>query len=410
MPEPTAEEKLLIAALDAALAARAEAERRADAAEERFAEADRRAGESEARLAEAIGSVSWRLTAPLRASKARLSRSAGPAVARAEDAHAAAPQDTHPDRPWRDEDRVPAETLAIEGMITPEEKRLLYWLARERFRGEGAIIDAGSYLGASTTALAAGLRDREWPQDDPPIVAYELFEINQPMLPFLPDDPRFELGGSFRPRFDDNVAGFEPWIEVIAGDITEHPWNRGPIEIAFIDVAKGWELNDFVTSAFFANLIPGRSIVVQQDYVGEHYPWIHITMARLASHFELLDMFEIGSAVYLLKESIPTEKLSVRTSELDPGEMLRLMDEALAPLEGERRGILECSRASLLGALAGPEAALAQLRYVRDRYAGSPRVLAAADSVASVAPMLPYALPAARTPDPGDLSSPRQGA
>jgi hypothetical protein len=277
-------------------------------------------------------------------------------------------------------------------MITAEEKRLLYWLAREHYRGEGAIVDAGSYLGASTVALAAGLRDRDEPVDGAPIAAYELFEINAPMLAWLPEDPDFEPGGSFRPRFERNVAGYERWIDLVAGDILEHPWEGGPIEILFVDIAKGWQLNDFVVASFFGSLIPGHSILVQQDYVGEHHPWIHITMARLAGHFELLDMFEVGSAVYRLREPIPAELLAESTALMPADEKLAWMDRALASLDGERRGIVECAKASLIAYVAGAEAAAPQLRFVRQRYAGSERVLAAADSIEEAAPVLHFGL------------------
>lgn len=41
-------------------------------------------------------------------------------------------------------------------MLSLEERRLLYWLAREYFAGIGAIVDGGSFVGGSTLALGEG--------------------------------------------------------------------------------------------------------------------------------------------------------------------------------------------------------------------------------------------------------------
>jgi len=58
---------------------------------------------------------------------------------------------------------------------------------------------------------------------------------------------------------------------------------------------------------FFPHLIPGISLVIQQDYIHFALPWIHITMERLAEYFETLDYFRSGSAVYRLKRALPAE-------------------------------------------------------------------------------------------------------
>jgi len=407
-------EQALAEAFAHALEARARAERLADERAASLERADRLLAERAELISRIEASPSWRLTAPLRWAK-RIARRPGARFGRrdrgAAGGLAAAPRGEGPQsgaraaaggpdalrrRPWRAGDEIPARALEIEGMITPEERRLLYWLARRYFDGAGAMIDAGSYLGASTVALAAGLRDRGDIVPPGPLIAYELFEVNEPMLKWLPRDPRIELGGSFRARFDDNVAGYEPWISLIAGDIREHPWDGGPIEVAFIDIAKSWELNDFVIANFFDQLIPGKSVLIQQDYVGEHHPWIHVTMEYFAEYFELVEMFEVGSAVYLLRESIPPARARTSiTRELSAAQKLRLMDSAIERLGGERRGTLECAKASLLAYLAGERAAAAQLDYVRARYAESERILAAAGSVADVAPILKPRLDAA---------------
>jgi hypothetical protein len=44
-------------------------------------------------------------------------------------------------------------------MLSTEEVELLYRLAREEYFGQGTIVDCGPFLGGSTVALCAGLKD-----------------------------------------------------------------------------------------------------------------------------------------------------------------------------------------------------------------------------------------------------------
>ena len=44
-------------------------------------------------------------------------------------------------------------------MLNPEEQRMLRWIAREHYADQGAIVDAGCFLGGSTVSLAQGLRE-----------------------------------------------------------------------------------------------------------------------------------------------------------------------------------------------------------------------------------------------------------
>src|SRR5690606_38881587 len=54
---------------------------------------------------------------------------------------------------------APAAVVDHPGMTSRREKSMLYWLARNHYAGDGLIVDAGLFLGASTNAFAAGLKD-----------------------------------------------------------------------------------------------------------------------------------------------------------------------------------------------------------------------------------------------------------
>src|SRR5262245_37306529 len=52
----------------------------------------------------------------------------------------------------------------VPGMVTDAECRYLYWLASTHYRGRGAVVEVGTWLGRSTLHLAAGLRDAGFPE------------------------------------------------------------------------------------------------------------------------------------------------------------------------------------------------------------------------------------------------------
>ncbi len=79
------------------------------------------------------------------------------------------------------------------------------------------------------------------------------------------------LGTSFAPIHSANIAKVQDLVAVHAGDVMQAPLPPGDIEVLFIDLAKHWTVNDHVVRAFFPRLIPGRSIVVQRDYL--HHQW-----------------------------------------------------------------------------------------------------------------------------------------
>lgn len=186
---------------------------------------------------------------------------------------------------WR-ERSVPEACVGVATMLMPDELRLLDFLAGDYFEGRGLIVDAGCFLGGSTLALASGLRRRGL--GDKVLHVYDLFEVEDwTRGVYFPAS--VAANDSTRPLFNRNVAGFADLIDVHEGDIMRATGPAGPVEILFIDVAKHWTVCDRLTEIFFPSLIPGRSIVVQQDYLYHHWVgWLHITMEHFADHFERL--------------------------------------------------------------------------------------------------------------------------
>jgi hypothetical protein len=279
-------------------------------------------------------------------------------------------------RPWRDV-VLPADAVGIPTMLSKAERRLLYSLARDYAAGDAAIVDAGCFLGGSTAALLAGVRDHEQPWSGPPVESYDLFRVEAYTVPkFFAGEHTARVGDSFRPRYDAHIARFEVPHVAHEGDITEIGWSGGSIEVLFLDVLKAWEINDAVLRDFFPSLVPGRSVIVQQDYGYGDTPWIPITMELLRDSLVLLDWMEWGSHVFFVERELPTHVLQEGVGALDIETKLELIDRAVARAEGWVRGMLEISRSIVLAERDGPEAGLTELRAVEERQVGRGFVLA----------------------------------
>ena len=251
---------------------------------------------------------------------------------------------------------LPAACSNVPTMLIPEELRLLNYLAQDVYTGAGAIVDAGSFLGGSTVALAEGLRrNRRWKRSasGTPIHSYDRFEVEDwTRGVYFPET--VPAGTSFSEQFDQNIAPYSELVEVHAGDICEQQWSGGPIEILFVDVAKHWTVCDWVTWQFFPHLIPGKSLVVQQDYLYHHWVgWLHVTMELYADYFEYVCDTEVNSAVFLNTKAIPPSVLRRHSVEsLTVDERCALMDRAASRFEGRKRDLLVSAKAHFLEMMA----------------------------------------------------------
>ena len=284
-------------------------------------------------------------------------------------------------RPWRDV-TLPPDATGIPTMLSKMERKLLYSLARDHATGDAAIVDAGSFLGGSTAALLAGVRDRTNPWTGPPVASYDLFRVDEYMVPkFFADDRSVRLGDSFRSRFDTHVARFDVPHVVHEGDITKIGWSGEPIDVLFLDVLKSWEINDAVLRDFFPSLVPGRSVIVHQDYGWGENPWIHVTVELMRDSLVLVDWMEWGSHVFFVERELPEEVFERGVGGLDLGTKLELLERAVAQADGWVLGMLEVSRTILVAERDGPDAALAELASVAARHSQRGNVRSCIDEV-----------------------------
>jgi hypothetical protein len=195
-------------------------------------------------------------------------------------------------KPWLDPQAgVPRRVHFAKGLLGAEERRALYWLAREVVLGEGHVVDAGSFMGASAFALAAGLTDsrraaarRFRVHCYDMFTAFEAYTAEQIARDFGGHD-----GSDFRDVFAFQTGQHGDRLVVHQGDLLRQRWTGEPVELLFIDVAKTRELNFHIMREFFLSLMPGHSIVLHQDYFFSRHPLIHATMEFLSERFVLVD-------------------------------------------------------------------------------------------------------------------------
>lgn len=240
-------------------------------------------------------------------------------------------------------------------MLLRKEVQLLYTLGKDYFGNWGHIIDAGCFLGGSTVALAQGVLNNPTYQRNPRhgvIHSYDQFAVESYTVPrFFPEGT--PLGSSFEATYRKNIADVADLVDVCAGDICQYGRFDEPIEILFIDVAKHWVLNDFVVWAFFPALVPQQSVVIQQDYLYEHWNgWLLVTMEYFADYFEILDHTDRNSVVFGYTRRIPDSMLKRNVVQsMSLKEITDLCDRAIGRFSGEQKQIMTKSREHLIGLL-----------------------------------------------------------
>jgi len=274
------------------------------------------------------------------------------------------------------------ESTVAPGMLSMAERALLYELVRRTWRGDGAIVDGGSFFGSSIAAAAEGMlagraldhvqRER-FPQGKP-IHGYELGFLPAPASDKV--DRRREYGGveyflgdSFVPILEETAEPYRDIVSLHIGDLNEETWGGSPIEIAFIDVCKTARLNAHVSKEFFPALIGGASTLINQDFFFDRLPWIKVTMGYLAEYFRWEGQV-FSSSLYRSIKAVPAEVAAV-----DPflegtyEECLALHDAVEHPGIGRRREfLLALSRAYLMALKKRRDDALDMLRDVEATY------------------------------------------
>ncbi len=233
-------------------------------------------------------------------------------------------------RPWlavTEADLGPAARVPT--MLTAEEGQLYHWLG-QRVQGDGATVDLGAYAGGSAARLLSGLERSGRPFR---VHSYDRFRSSRAFwAKFMPDEP---LPGAddadLLPLVRRNLAPWEPHVALHVGDIGQTRWTGGPIEILAVDAAKGAVLADHIAAEFFPALVPGRSILVQQDYLMAVQPWLCGQMVGLRDLFlPLAHVPKVGMVFLSLAPVTAVALAQARVAKLTDGKLMQRVREAAA--------------------------------------------------------------------------------
>jgi SAM-dependent methyltransferase len=202
--------------------------------------------------------------------------------------------------------------LDLVGMTSPEERQYVEQYARQTYTGKGEIVDLGCWLGSLTVPLAIGLQNNSQVKLDHPCVhAYDIFQWADWMNRCVAKTPlqnKYKPGDSFIEEFTRQVKPWENLIKVYAGDLNKIGWQPNlPIEFLMVDAMKSWDETNSIIRDFFPSLIPGVSLMVQQDFVHSLVPWIHLIMYRLKDYFEPVQYVPNSSMVFRYLRPLPPE-------------------------------------------------------------------------------------------------------
>jgi hypothetical protein len=252
-------------------------------------------------------------------------------------------------KPWLRMD--PAKLVFPITQTTGEERALVYWVASAYCRGEGAVIDAGCLAGSSTYALGMGLLENPRVGPGTRLHAYDLFRFEDYMrgaFSTIGEGGR-AVGENFLDVFERLTAEVAGVTCVHAGDFLQERWDGGAVEVLFVDLAKNWELEQHCSATFFPALIPGRSLLIQQDYFHVWCPWIHLRMDVVREFVDFVAYVPSGTAVFAVKKPIPAHlaSLDLRKHMSAPDQVAKL-ERAAAGHTGDAWGFVTLARAVLL--------------------------------------------------------------
>ncbi|MEO0750950.1 MAG: hypothetical protein AAFY25_04040 [Pseudomonadota bacterium] len=232
-------------------------------------------------------------------------------------------------RPWCDlTERDLGAATGVPSMLNGEETRLYFWMARRLAGVAGQIVDLGSFAGGSTAYLAEGNRTGGGAAQ---IFAYDQFragtKVKERQL-FAKGVPRFE-GRDILPLSQTLLAPWAPRIRFCKGRIEHGHWSDGPIALLALDASKSSATMDQMARIFFPHLIPGVSVIIQQDELHWREPWIAVQMEAFKECFEPLCFVPGGAVAYLCTKKIcPAHLRAGQVDAMDDAAMIRALSRA----------------------------------------------------------------------------------
>lgn len=245
------------------------------------------------------------------------------------------------------------------GMTTLEERAFLAWWARERYCGKGVIVELGPFIGASTVAFCHGLQgNKRLAKGAARVRVYDRFICDQ----FMADSINAELnssslagayevpledGASSLPAFLRQTAEYQALIDLHPGDLLSYRHDGAAVEFLFVDAMKTPELAEHIVREFFGSLLPGQSLLIQQDFVHYWTSWIHLIQYDLRDFCDFAyHVPNSASAVFTVRKQIDCAaqyRLNIRTR--SDAEIDEIFNYSLSLIGGDLRENVHAAKA-----------------------------------------------------------------
>jgi hypothetical protein len=173
--------------------------------------------------------------------------------------------------PWLD---IVIEPSHIPGMISREERQYYNYLGRF-YSGKGMAVELGPWLGCSTASIVTGLIQNPLFLGKRLYVYDDFIWRSEWMNNHVPKADQLENHQDFQFLFEKYTQPIGKYLavekrKIIACDgnesLPELTWDRGPIEIMYIDCGRTFEANEAWYKIFVRSFMPGVTLLVLQDW------------------------------------------------------------------------------------------------------------------------------------------------
>jgi hypothetical protein len=262
----------------------------------------------------------------------------------------------------------------IPAMTTDAERGAYYRLAKQ-CAGKGEIIELGAWLGASTAAIAEGIRDSGIEEK---ARVYDRFQSGGNHAEKVEtwyaerDLPQIPLGDCFE-DFKNNLGDLIEFVEVNRGEISSIKWGNDPIALLVSDAPKRVPEISTVLTALKDGLQEG-SLMAWQDFC--HFPSYEIPacLFRLKDKVEFVEAIVPGTTmIFRVSEKLETEDVSRETLSLQrwtADEIFRAWDYWLGHVHPDKRALFRCGAAMFLCDIGEKSESVNHLSVVLSQWAG----------------------------------------
>ena len=223
-------------------------------------------------------------------------------------------------------------------LSTEQERQYLYEYIKNNFTGQGAVVEVGTWFGASAYALAAGIRDS-----------------GQKGTLYCFD--RFSEPGQFE-TVQKNLAQIYKQCVLIKTEIADIKWplensdmTSGPgLALVHLDAPKRWSDILYALKVFAPYLIPGVSIIAAQDFAMPRAYALPLLFYKLRDSFELVTIPSDDSTMAVFRvKNIPAIDQTLSAKSFLPAQADEIFSYWAAQFPNpEQRDLFELARAFYL--------------------------------------------------------------